>query len=253
MASKTIYSRNEHQKRFVSLVESLSPAHSYWQVWTDFVQMQAACISNAVDPEHAERREELYMTLAKKYSGEELNVFCEMAGEFLMAMQENPEQDFLGETFMMLQLGQGHVGQFFTPYHVSQCMNAMVDIESDLLHAPWVTTVDPACGAGALLVGRANDLRKRGINYQQRVLFIGQDVDTIAALMCYLQISAIGCPGYVVIGDSLGEPLTSWDGNGLFPADNGNVWYTPMFFESTWTGRRLIAMAKGGPRGAGAE
>jgi len=92
----------------------------------------------------------------------------------------------------------------------------------------WVAVCDPTCGAGALLVAFANECRKKEINYQTDVLFVAQDIDYIVGMMCYLQMSLLGMPGYVVIGDTLASPSTSYDKRGLIPVDKGNVWYTPL-------------------------
>ena len=105
----------------------------------------------------------------------------------------------------------------------------------------WISVNDPACGAGALLVAFANVCRKNDINYQTQVLFVAQDIDYLVGMMCYLQMSLLGMPGYVVIGDTLVSPGTSYDRRGLIPADNGNIWYTPMLRRSVWQYRILAA------------
>ena len=74
-----------------------------------------------------------------------------------------------------------------------------------------------------------------------QALFVAQDVDTTVALMCYIQLSLLGCAGYVVIGNTLTEPQT---GNVLFGEESSRCWYTPMFFHAAWETRRAIAMAK---------
>ena len=58
-------------------------------------------------------------------------------------------------------------------------------------------------------------------------------------MMCYIQLSLMGCPGYVVVGNSILHPSTSIDHRGLIPRDEGNVWYTPMYFSNIWQGRIL--------------
>lgn len=98
---------------------------------------------------------------------------------------------------------------------------------------------DPACGAGALLIAYANECIKRHINYQQSVLFVAQDIDLTAGMMCYIQLSLLGCPGYVVIQDTLSKPATAADNRGLIPVDDSsNVWYTPMYCMAPWSVRR---------------
>lgn len=99
----------------------------------------------------------------------------------------------------------------------------------------------PTCGAGALLIAFANECRRPGndINFQTSVLFVAQDIDFLAGMMCYIQLSLMGCPGYVVIDDSISHPITGIDPRGLIPRDGPNVWYTPMYFRDVWHWRRL--------------
>lgn len=68
------------------------------------------------------------------------------------------------------------------------------------------------------------------------MLFVAQDIDFLAGMMCYIQLSLIGCPGYVVIDDSISSPITGIDPHGLIPRDGPNVWYTPMYFRDVCTG-----------------
>ena len=98
------------------------------------------------------------------------------------------------------------------------------------------------CGAGALLVSFANVCKRHDINYQQKVMFVAQDIDYTVGLMCYIQLSLMGCAGYVVIGDTLINPCTAYDKKGLLPAgDPERIWFTPLFSDGIWYGRRLAA------------
>lgn len=87
----------------------------------------------------------------------------------------------------------------------------------------------PPLRRGALLIAMAAAYRRHypGHSYQQEVLFAAQDIDRTVALMCFVQLSLLGCAGYVVIGDSLRGPLR---GSDLFPipGDGYEIWYTPM-------------------------
>ena len=65
---------------------------------------------------------------------------------------------------------------------------------------------DPCCG-GCMLIAYANVLKSEGTNYQQKILFVGQDIDIIAGLMCYIQLSFLGCRCIIKIGDSLSDPF----------------------------------------------
>ena len=62
---------------------------------------------------------------------------------------------------------------------------------------------DPAAGGGATLIAAANVLREWGINYQRKALFIAQELSEMTALSCYIQMSLLGMPGVVLIGDTM--------------------------------------------------
>ena len=120
-------------------------------------------------------------------------------------------------------------------------MNIGDGLKSELETKGWISVSDPACGAGALLIAFANECLSQHINYQTTVLFVAQDIDFLAGCMCYIQLSLLGCPGYVVIDDSLVHPAVIYDEHGLIPKDSSNVWYTPMYFRDVWHWRRLFA------------
>ena len=75
------------------------------------------------------------------------------------------------------------------------------------------------------LIAFANVAKKHGINYQKHVLFVAQDIDRTAAMMCYIQMSLLGCPAIVVIGDSLAKP---------FPHPDNEVWCTLFYYLNQW-------------------
>ena len=236
--------RGAIQQEFVKKFEALSGRYSIRQIWEDWVIMAAISISNAVDLQHAPDREKHYMALAGKYSNQELGVFAELFTDFINAMEVNPDQDFLGDMYMAVGMGNEHAGQFFTPYSICKAMAKMTapDIPGEIQKRGWLSVNNPACGAGALLITFANECLLQKVNYQTSVLFVAQDIDYLVGCMCYLQLSILGCPGYVKIGDTLARPSTTHDPYGLFPVDDGNIWYTPFYFREEWHTRRLAAM-----------
>lgn len=227
------------QKEFVKEWEKLCYRFHRWEVWKDFVVLVACSISNAVDKQHAEAREQLYMDTIRKYSREEADTFPKLFGLITLGMEEDPDHDFLGELFMLLGLGNDAGGQFFTPFHVCKAM-AAVSMEPELMRehlerTGYISVHDCACGAGATLIAAAMHLKEIGINYQETTLFVGQDIDYTTALMCYIQLSLLGCAGYVHVGDTLAHPMT---GHVLFGDGEDTTWYTPMFFSDAWHTRR---------------
>lgn len=236
------YLQDDRQRELIRLFDQACRRHNRWTVWADFVVMAAVSISNTVDKNHAEDRTQTYMTLASKYDQSELKCLTSMFAEVVNGLDENPDQDFLGELFMALNLGNEHNGQFFTPCNVCKMTAKMTygkDLETKVERKGWVSVNDPACGAGALLVAFANECRQRHMNYQTSVLFVAQDIDYIVGCMCYIQLSLLGCPGYVVVADSLADPCAGIDHDLLLPVPGENIWYTPMYFQDVWHYRRL--------------
>lgn len=236
--------KDDHQKTFAKIFDRIcSGSHSRWEVWSDFVVMVATEISNTVDKSNAAGRADTYKTLASKYTPDEHKAFAEMLGEIVMGMEENADQDFLGELYMSLALKSSKAGQFFTPYGVCAMMSRIAEsnIKAEVEREHWIPVNDPACGAGATLIAFANECRRQGVNYQTDVLFVAQDIDYVTGLMCYLQLSLLGCAGYVVIANTLTNPATCYDRKMLIPKRGENVWYTPMYFCDVWHWRRVKA------------
>lgn len=241
--AKSIKFVNDAQNEFQSIFRKLCFSKAEWDVWSDFVEMTATMIANSVDQDGEEHdtRERWYMETIKKYTKEEQEIFPELVGLTFEAMEQMPDQDFLGEMFMALALGSHWHGQFFTPYSICKMM-ARINIDEDIVKTKvanqgWIGVGDPACGAGALLVATRNELNAIGVG-TENALFVAQDIDRTAALMCYIQLSMLGCAGYVVIADTLNHPATAV---GLEPVrtEFNDVWETPMFRVGVWAERRL--------------
>ena len=95
--------------------------------------------------------------------------------------------------------------------------------KEELKQKEYITVNDCCCGAGCLLIAFANEARKAKIDFQNRVVFVAQDLDFIAAMMCYIQLSLLGCKAVVKVGNSLTDPFVQAD------LEGNDVWYTPMY------------------------
>jgi len=140
---------------------------------------------------------------------------------------------------MSQNFGDSRKGQYFSPYDVCRLMAEMTgeNLAKEIKEKGYVSVNDCCCGSGAMLIAFAESAHKQDINYQQNVLFVGQDVDATVARMAYLQLSLLGCAGYIAIGNSLSNPIT---GDALSPnTENHDVWFTPMYFRKEWEWRRL--------------
>lgn len=235
---------NDKEKDFLKLFNQLTYSRSGWQVWEDLMTVMACSICNAVDRREGpfERREKQYERAITALGGVEIP--AQIFGIITMALEENPNQDFLGKLYMSLNLGSHWHGQFFTPYHISEFMAKLTIGEgcrTEIEEKGYVSVNDSCVGAGAMLIAAAAAFRECGVNYHTSALFIGQDVDPVVAKMAYIQISLLGCPGYITVGNSLTNPQT---GHVLFPEENEGqeLWITPLFMHQVWEMRRTGAL-----------
>ncbi len=221
--------RKDYKKEFCTLMGRFASRYSRWQVWNDFLSLSALSLANVMPGPKREEREERYRTIMDGYRKEEQEIFPQMLGVVVLALEEDPEQDFLGSLYHYLDLQQEQKGQFFTPYHICELMSELQfadDGKAEQLDGRgYISVSDPACGAGAMLIAFANVARKHSINYQKNVLFVAQDIDRTAAMMCYIQLSLLGCPAVVAIGDSLAKP---------FPHPDNEVWCTLFYHLNQW-------------------
>lgn len=230
---------SEPRKEFLKVFRQLAYRHNRGTVWNDFILMFSCALSNPVDKEHFDERESLYLQTIKRYNKQEQPLFSELAAHVVMALEQNPEQDFLGSIFMELNLGSEHKGQFFTPYHVCVLMaeTTLEDVVQRVQKDGYISICDPCCGAGANLIAGVNaakkKLEKEGLNFQNHILIAGQDIDMTVGLMCYIQLSLLGMAGYIKIGNTLTDPIAEDD-------SKENYWFTPMYFSKVWTMRRLF-------------
>ena len=221
--------KRDYKKEFCALMDKFAFRYSRWQVWNDFLSLSAISMANVLPTPEKEEREEKYHSIISSYREEEQETFPQMLNLVVLALSDNPEQDFLGSLYHYLNLHQEQKGQFFTPYHICEFMSEIqfTDMGADemLKERRYISVNDPACGAGAMLIAFANVAKKHGINYQKHVLFVAQDIDRTAAMMCYIQMSLLGCPAVVVIGDSLAKP---------FPHPDNEVWCTLFYYLNQW-------------------
>lgn len=160
--AKVIRTRGQKQQQIVKLVNILDSKYNRWDIWQDFILMFSTSIANVFPCPYRKEREAAYLKTAKQYTDEELGTFADMMALVVAGMEEDPEQDFLGELFMAMELGNNWKGQFFTPYDVCRMM-AKITIGSELTtrceQQGFVSVSDPACGAGALLIAFANECK----------------------------------------------------------------------------------------------
>lgn len=232
-------------REFAELFRKLCKAQSPWTVWNDFIRastisLDTAC-RNMLGMEPADEKE--YETILSRYENGAED-FSAMLACMAESLEENPRQDFLGDTFMRLGLGDSWKGQMFTPYSLCEAMARNVitreSVQQRIDERGWATVSDVACGAGATLIAARNVCQDFGFGGEQ-VFFVAQDISPIAADMCWLQLSLLGCAGYVCTGNSLAGMVLA-DADGLWPleTDEYRIMRTPMWYSDTWQMRMFL-------------
>ena len=236
----------DYKKRFLNGFKILTRSRDMYEVWSDTMYLFATGIANPtilpmrnlkpLDDVWQEREQE-YLRIINKYSKKEQRLFPQMLALLVEELERNPNQDLLGEIYMMAGISSKDKGQFFTPYDMCDAMSRIIFDRKKLgkqVHKEGYTSVyDPACGAGATLIAAINvckDMFKK-LNFQNHVMFVAQDIDRTVANMCYIQLSLQGVAGYVAVGNTLTEPVIM---------DLHRIWFTPMWFNDVWTIRRLF-------------
>ncbi|UJW28848.1 N-6 DNA methylase [Saccharothrix sp. AJ9571] len=201
------------------------------QVFQDFCELSALTIRNAVDRDGFDTREARYLTIAATYTPEEMNRFAAALAHLTMALSDLLS-DGLGHLYMSLDLGNEHLGQFFTPYDVSLLAASMTsdDMVSRLQTQEFITISEPTSGSGGMVIAIADLLSRSGVNYQKAIHVTTQDIDITAVHMTYVQLALLHIPALVVHGDVL-------------TLEERDVWPTPVHVLDGWDMRLREAAA----------
>ena len=217
---------DDPHREFVSLFKDNCHRHRPHSVFSDFCEMAALSMSNAVDLSQYAPREARYLEIVKGYSADEVACFPKMLACVTDALEARMH-DCLGQLFMSLEMGNHWKGQFFTPYELAGLMARMTvhDAKEQIQQRGHITVMEPAAGAGAMVIAIADAMREQGLNYQQCLHVTAIDVDPTAAHMCYVQLTLLHVPAVVVVGNSLS-------------LEERGRWFTPAHVLEGW-GRRL--------------
>lgn len=218
-------------RELVKMFNELTGSRSLWQIFNDCIEMFAISIQNVftIGKKHKENEEE-YKRVSSNYSKSELEKISRIFAKIIEMLEENPFRDLLGDLYMQLNMGSDALGQMFTPYNLSYMMSEMScninEIKSEIAERGYIKVAEPACGGGANIISLCEVLHKNNINYQTQCVIQCQDLSRIAALMCYIVLSLIGCSAVIKIGDTLSNPFTKYKDE---LAKGSDIWTTPMF------------------------
>lgn len=177
-------------------------------VFSDFCELFALALSqplNQLNRPLWERREAQYLRVVSKYDKKEIDGLIGIRDAVIDALERTPV-DVLGNAYEELEVANKAAGQFFTPYHLCELMaEIMVDegLIAKVKSEGFITVGEPASGSGAMIIAMANVMRRKGLEPQRHMHVTTIDKMATAAHMCYIQLSLLGIPAAVWIGNTL--------------------------------------------------
>lgn len=226
---------NTHKENLIKAIVKLGPIYSVWDVFSDFTALSALSIANSTkqgSKELWDAREAEYIKIIGKYSKEESAEFPIMLAELTLALEYESDigggpHDVLGEVFHALELHNKYKGQFFTPQSICEMMSEITldkELDERIKENGYVTLCEPCCGSGAMILGFAKALKKRGYNYCSQLYAEAIDKDLRCVYMFYIQLSLYGIPAMVIHGNFLALETYS-------------CWATPLYIDNDWNAR----------------
>ncbi len=152
-------------KTFTRLYDDLSNVYDSANVFRDFVKMCAIAIYNSFVKN--QEMEQEYIRTINSYEREYQNIFTKMFGELIMMYEEAKDiTDILGPFYERNNLGNKHLGQFFTPSPISDLMSEITlenenTLKNNIQKNGFITMAEPTCGAGRYGTFTCKSIRKK--------------------------------------------------------------------------------------------
>lgn len=210
----------DYIRQFTSKIQSLDRTKSISTVFSDFTTL--ALCSLAQPFYRSPNIEQRYKYIISQYNKEQAEEFSKLLAFLVMALEEK-SQDFLGEVFMRLNLGNSSIGQYETPYTVSKFMAEInfseLEMSQKIANNHLITLSEPCCGSGGMIITFAETMKEHNFNYQKRLYVEAIDIDEMSFMMAYIQLTLLGIPAKVIQGNTLTLKFQQ-------------VLYTPFYFLS---------------------
>lgn len=191
------------------LIKKASGRHSESEVFRSFCELSYCAIAKttARTLQAADDLEARYMRVVAQYPKETIReVFPELLAMTAMNVYHS---DFLGALAGEMGNLNAGMGQFFTPWEISLLMAQMTmgDIAAEVAKRGYLRIMEPACGAGAMILAAAHYARSCGVDVENQIWVQAVDLSELAFQMCYIQMSLASIPGKVIRGNSLSDEI----------------------------------------------
>lgn len=229
----------EAKTAFLKIFRTTAKHKHRYDVFRDFVTMAAISLHNAVWNDVD--REQEYLELIGSYDPDDQMRFPKLLAHLVTILEPEP-CDVLGPLYMELEIANKDTGQFFTPAEVSDVMSQLTlgDLDTVIQERGFIMLSEPACGAGGMVLSVVKTLIQKNCDPSKTVWAQCIDIDRLAALMCYVQLSLWNVPAEVIVRDTL-----RWE--------HREVWYTPAHYLGNWSTKLADKVADAKTRKAPAD
>ncbi len=197
-----------------NILETIALHHSATvTVFADFCRMVACCLA-------AGSREAEYLEAIKPYTRKDLDEFSRAMALLIQEMDERPFIDVLGEYYLNVAAHSSKQsrGEFYTPPEIAKLMAKLVfDVDEVKARGKPITVNEPACGSGGMVLAVAELFAPDSVDLLR---VTAQDINPVAADMCYINLTLWGIPSRIVLGDTLrGTVCREWKNVHWFRVD----------------------------------
>jgi N-6 DNA Methylase len=180
-----------------SIIESIARTRSSQvQIFADFCRMSACALS-------LNTREGEYLEISQRYNRDELSEFSQALAYLIEEMEAKPFTDILGDFYLEVASHSSKQarGEFFTPPQISKLMARMLfDVEAVKAKGMPITVNEPACGSGGMVLAVAELFAPDAVDLLRVTC---QDINPLAADMCFINTTLWGIPAQVILGDTI--------------------------------------------------
>ena len=170
---------------------------------TDLFKLFDAFLTCAACALSAGRREDEYMAEVDRWENKDvIRAMPEVFAELVMAMEERPFYDHLGDAYQELRSQSSRTagGDFYTPHELCRMMANMLRHEPPADRA--MELMEPAVGSGRMVMAVAQDFVERGYSpLNLRATCI--DVSKSACDMAFINLTLSSIPARVIHGNTL--------------------------------------------------
>ena len=217
---------SKYHKEIVKLLHSMDNKHNRYTNFCAFIEVSCIAIANRfyIETELGKTMEAEYMNIIARYDKKDQEILSKMLALVVLALDEQPH-DCLGEVFMQGELGSKELGQFFTPFTISEFMaqlNLSEVLNSDSMKQKgWFSLSEPTCGSGGMVIAAHKVIKAQGLDSATTFWCEARDISTNGFWMTYIQLSLLNIPARVVLGNTLAM-------------EERRVLYTPAFLMNGW-------------------